>query len=206
MRQYILIVASVWCLTGCIGSVNIGGSSSPAQTEAQTTIQTETAAQTAGTVNQPAQTTAEETKGMTGMPNPMKKMKSLEELQETLQFPMLTLPDDYKAHDFEYLTISDTLGQVECEVGEHDVQIRKKAGSEDITGVYGMEVQDGTYQGVTYHYGISEYDEEPDEMEYTARWEYDGYSYAVEVSEVTEEEFLRDYLFVLIDRSMAAAQ
>lgn len=135
----------------------------------------------------------EETAG--GVVNPMEEVKDIVELQDKLSFMMLSLPRYYGEKESKYFIVGKNLAMQQCQVADHQVEIRQQEGSGDITGIYQMTYTDAVYEDVTYHYG------EKDDY-FAAWWENGKYAYSVMVTNITEDEFISEYAEVLVDMSI----
>lgn len=95
-----------------------------------------------------------------GVPNPVVEKKSLEDITKTIGFEMPPLPEKYQPRAIEgqpqpYSVIDDKLAQVEYGIDGTDTVItfRMMKGSDDISGIYGVDYEKETMNGIPVNVG-----------------------------------------------------
>ncbi len=136
-------------------------------------------------------------KEKTEVPNPMVKYDSLEALSKKIDFPIAELPEDLSYKLDEMYIISGNIVQLDYadEAGEVDISLRKSKGSEDISGIYGVDYKQETLSGIPVNVGTYK-------DIHVAWFLYEDYSYSVTATGLTGVSF--DNLLISITGSIKA--
>lgn len=176
MKKKIFVITAAVCgitLAAC------GGKTAPETTAATAAAETVTAAEKTDATEETIM------EGEIGMPNPMVEVDSLEELCMTLGYDALVLSNKTGLKQDKYFCIDQDLAQVDyIEEGKDGVKvsIRTAAGTDDNSGVFGVEYEDSEQEGITVHTGKLE-------ETYVAWFTDEVLSYSVTAEGVDDEEW-----------------
>lgn len=109
-----------------------------------------------------------------GVPNPVVEYKSVEEINDAAGLEMVQLSGELGYTATGYSVIDGSLAQIfyTDEAEQADITVRKQKGSQDISGIYGVQYSEETVNGITVNTGVYE--------DYRVAWfAAGGYSYSV---------------------------